>query len=418
MQQKPVVCTISKFPPYMSGHSFEAMNQGRGLFELTNSKHFEVTYEPSLYDKSVNFNDSPELIKYSKKYLNVSYVDYSKVINNKVVEGELTKAFLGEIIYLLEKKDVNVLSTFYIDPHAYIANLAKDYAKRILGRKVITAHKAVGSDVLNSIGNHINNGQGKFLLNEFLSGDLVFAVSEFTAKKINEYAKKLLPVRKADELANKLRVLYPPFQNEYFEQRDEAQIMMLKKSYKIPEGYKIISYFGRLFPEKGIDDLLLAYADIKRVYPKTFLIIGGYGIEMNRLKIKAKELGISDYKFAGAVADHDKRAIMQMSYLGVIPTKPIDNFVETLCISALEYQASGCVLLTTKVGGVPEAGGLHSLYGKHSSPEDLFKKISMVLEGKINREEIIAQGLKHVAKFNYKKITSRFLDLVNQKLNS
>jgi glycosyltransferase involved in cell wall biosynthesis len=417
MSQKPLVCTISKFPPYMSGHSFEAMNQGRGLCELTGYKHYEVTYDSSLYDKSVNFNDSPDLLKYSKKYLNVSRIKASKITNSKVVEGELTKAFMGEIIHLLEKKDINVISTFYLDPHAYIANFAQSYAKKILKRKIITAHKAVGSDVLNSIGNHLDNGQGKFLLNEFICGDLIFAVSEFTRKKINEYGKKLLPAKSAEELASRLKVLYPPFENEYFAMRDEDQIEDLKKRFKIPPDFKIISYFGRLFPEKGINDLLKSFVKVKQSYPKIFLLIGGYGVEMNKLKSQARDLGLKDYKFTGAVSDHEKKAIMQMSFLGVIPTKPIDNFVETLCISALEYQASGCVLLTTRVGGVPEAGGEHSLYAKHSDPEDLAKKMVQVLSGKINREEIISKGLKHVAKFNYKKITSEFLELVNEKLN-
>ena len=94
---------------------------------------------------------------------------------------------------------------------------------------------------------------------------------------------------------------------------------------------------------------------------------------------------------------------------------PIKNFVETLCISALEYQASGTVLLTTRVGGVPEAAGEHSLYAKHSSPDDLVKKISRVLKGQIDREEIVKKGLEHTAKFNYLKITRRFLEKVALK---
>ena len=417
MQQKPLVCTISKFPPYMSGHSFEAMNQGRGLFEITGYKHYEVTYDPEAYDKSVNYNDSPDLIKYSKKYLNVNQVGASSLKNSKVLEGELMKAFIGKIINLIEQKDINVLSTFYLDPHAYFANQAKFYAKNVLGKRIVTAHKAVGSDVLNSMGTHLGDGQSKFLLNEFLSGDLIFAVSEYTRKKIVEYAYSVLPKKAASELEARLQVLYPPFENEFFAIRDEEMISGLKKKYRIREGSQILSYFGRLFPEKGVDDLLLAYLEIKKLFPKTFLVIGGYGIEMNNLKLRAREIGLSDYKFAGAVSDHEKRAIMQMSDLGIIPTKPIKNFVETLCISALEYQASGCLLLTTKVGGVPEAGGEHSLYAKHSEPADLAKKISLVLEGKVRREERVQKGLTHVAKFNYRKITERFLDLVNEKLN-
>src|SRR5258708_33822005 len=98
---------------------------------------------------------------------------------------------------------------------------------------------------------------------------------------------------------------------------------------------------------------------------------------------------------------------MQLSYVGVIPTKPILNFVETLCISALEYQAAGVPLVTTRVGGVPEAAGSHSLYAKHTSPDDLAEKIAVVLDDKIDRQGMIEAGLEHVKKFKYYTSTKK-----------
>ena len=90
--------------------------------------------------------------------------------------------------------------------------------------------------------------------------------------------------------------------------------------------------------------------------------------------------------------------------------------METLCISALEYQASGTILLTTKVGGVPEAAGTHSIYAKHSNPSNLALNISKVLNGQVDVSGIRYAGLKHVAQFNYFKITKRFLQKAMQKL--
>lgn len=413
--KKPLVCTISKFPPYMSGHSFEAMNQGRALYELTGYKHHELTYHPDIYDRTTNYNDSPALLKKASKYIHVHRVKPAELKNVKVFDGELTKAFTGKLINLVQNKKINVLSTFYLDPHSFIANQVKMYAKNVLGKNLITVHKAVGSDVLNSIGNHLNDGQARFLLSQFLEADLLFAVSQYTKDKLTEYAKIALPADAANKIASKTEVLYAPFDNKYFSIRDDKLIRNLKARLKIKEGQQIISYFGRIFPEKGIDDLICAYQMLKSDFPELILIVGGYGIELAALKKKAASLGLRDIKFTGAVSDKEKRAIMQMSLLGVIPTKPIKNFVETLCISALEYQASGTVLLTTKVGGVPEAGGPHSLYAKHSDPKDLASKIAAVLNGKIDREEIIEQGLDHTAKFNYLEITKRFLDKVNEK---
>lgn len=398
----------------MSGHSFEAMNQGRALYEITGYKHHEITYHSDMYDKSTNFNNSPQLLKKASKYLYVHRVKPSSSAKGKVLDGELTKAFIGKTINLIQSKDINILSTFYIDPHGYIANQAKFYAEKVLGKKIITVQKAVGSDVLSSIGNHLKDGQAKFLLLQLLQSDLVFAVSQYTKDKLVEFARAVLPYESALKFS-KIEVLYAPFDNEYFGIRDEKAIFELKSRLKIKPGVKIISYFGRLFPEKGIDDLINAYALLKSNFPETALVIGGHGIELGNFKKQVKDLGLPDVKFAGAVSDAEKRAIMQMSELGVIPTKPIKNFVETLCISALEYQASGTVLLTTKVGGVPEAAGVHSLYAKHSNPEDLARNITKVLKESIDYEAVRANGINHTAQFNYLKLTKLFLKKVMQK---
>src|SRR6266496_3094389 len=280
------VCTISKYPPYMSGHSFEALYQGRALLEMTGEKHYEVTYDQSVYDKATNYNNSSELMSEAEQYLNV-------------LDGALIKAFIGQVIQLISENNINVLSTFYLDPHAYIANQAKIYAQVVLGKKIITAHKAVGSDVLNSIANHRRDGEGKFLLLQLLSGDIMLAVSQFTKEKIIEYAEDILPSRLAEKIASEMKVLYAPFNNEYFLERDEEELHSFKRKFRILEHMKIISYMGRLFPEKGVEDLLAAFALVKKDRPDTLLVIGGHGISLDELKYSVQVQNILDVIFTG-----------------------------------------------------------------------------------------------------------------------
>jgi glycosyltransferase involved in cell wall biosynthesis len=408
------VCTISKYPPYMSGHSFEALYQGKALLEMTGEKHYEVTYDQFIYDTTTNYNNSPELMSEAEQYLNVYRMLPGDKGNVKVLDGALIKAFIGQVINLIIEKNITVLSTFYLDPHAYIANQAKLYAQAVLGKKIITAHKAVGSDVLNSIANHLRDGEGKFLLLQLLSGDIMLAVSEFTKKKIIEYAQDLLPLHFTEKFASEMKVLYAPFNNTYFLERDDEHLYSFKKKFNIPENIKIISYFGRLFPEKGVEDLLAAFALLKRDQPDTLLVIGGQGISSDGLKQFVQMRNLPDVIFTDTVSNDEKRALMQLSYVGVIPTKPILNFVETLCISALEYQAAGVPLVTTRVGGVPEAAGSHSLYAKHSSPEDLAEKIALVLDNKVDRQAMIDSGIEHVKKFNYHTITRTFVQYLEE----
>lgn len=408
------VCTISKYPPYMSGHSFEALYQGKALLEMTGEKHYEVTYDQSVYDKATNYNNSPELMLEAEQYLNVYRMFAGDRVNVKVLDGALVKAFVGQIINLIVEKDINVLSTFYLDPHAYIANQAKLYAQVVLGKKIITAHKAVGSDVLNSIANHRTDGEGKFLLLQLLSGDIMLAVSYFTKEKIIEYARDLLPPHLVEKIMTEMKVLYAPFNNTYFLEQDEEQLQAFKTKFKIPEDKKIISYIGRLFPEKGVEDLLAAFAMLKERHPNTVLVIGGHGVSIDDLQQYAQAQNIPDVIFTGTISNSEKRALMQLSYVGVIPTKPILNFVETLCISALEYQAAAVPLVTTRVGGVPEAAGSHSLYARHSAPDDLAEKIALVIDNRVDRRAMIERGIEHVKKFNYYNITQTFVQYVEE----
>ena len=242
----------------------------------------------------------------------------------------------------------------------------------------------------------------------------MLAVSLFTKEKILEYAQDLLPPHLVEKIAAEMKVLYAPFNNTYFLERDEDELQAFKKKFKIPEDRKIISYIGRLFPEKGVEDLLAAFAMMKEYHPDTVLVIGGQGISLDDLQQYAQAQNIPDVIFTGTVSNSEKRALLQLSYVGVIPTKPILNFVETLCISALEYQAAAVPLITTRVGGVPEAAGTHSLYSKHSSPRDLAEKISLVVDNKVDRQAMIARGIEHVKKFNYYNITQTFVQYLDE----
>jgi len=414
VQKDMRVCTISKYPPYMSGHSFEALYQGKALLELTGVKHYEVTYDQSLYNKETNYNNSPELMSEAEQYLHVYRMLPDGKGNIKVLDGALIKAFTGQVINLIIEKNINVLSTFYLDPHGYIANQAKLYAQMVLGKKIVTAHKVVGSDVLNSIANHRTDSEGRFLLLQLLGADVMLAVSQFTKDKIVEYAQDLLPGHLAEKIVTEMKVLYAPFNNAYFLERNEEELYAFKRKFKVADDMRIISYIGRLFPEKGVKDLLAAFALIKSSYPDTQLVIGGHGISMDELKRYVQVQDIPDVIFTDTVSNSEKRALMQLSCMGVIPTKPILNFVETLCISALEYQAAGVPLVTTPVGGVPEAAGPHSIYAEHSSPEDVAAKIALLLDNRINRQEIINAGIQHVKQFNYFDITKTFVQYLDE----
>lgn len=400
----------------MSGHSFESMQQNRALFERTGGKHHVLTYDASVYDRESNFNDDPDLMEQCETAAVVHRIGPQEP-NVKVFDGALIHAFIGKAITLIEHEDINVISTFYIMPHASIANIARDYGWNILRRRIVVAHKAVGSDVLNSIANHYPDGQGKLLLMEYLKGDLQLAVSHFTRNELIRHARHLLPQCEADKLEAHTSVLYAPLDNGYFETCDAEGIEELRDILGIPPDARVISYFGRVFPEKGIDDLIAAFGIVKQHIPETVLIIGGQGLELPRLRQLAKQQRTPGIIFAGGVSDKHKRALMQVSEIGVIPTRPMNTFVETLCISAIEYLAAGTPLITTPVGGVKEAAGEHSMYTEPHQPRELALAIETLLGDEVRKAEMASKGEMHARQFNYRVITDQFLGLVDKTLS-
>jgi glycosyltransferase involved in cell wall biosynthesis len=413
---EPNVLTISKYPPYMSGHSFESMQQNRALLERTGRKHHELTYALSVYDRESNFNDDPELMAHCESAAVVHRLGPPER-NVKVFDGALIHAFTGKAMTLIEHEGVNVLSTFYLLPHAAIANRARDYGRDLLGRRIVVAHKAVGSDVLNSIANHYADGQGQLLLMDYLQGDLQLAVSQYTREELIRHARHLLPPCEAERLEEQTRVLYAPLDNGYFACADAAGVHEIRRRLALPPSARVISYFGRVFPEKGIDDLIVAFGLVKDHLPDAVLLIGGQGLDLPRLRALAQQQGTPDIHFTGGGSDQHKRALMQLSEVGVIPTVPMNTFVETLCISAVEYLAAGTPLITTPIGGVKEAAGEHSLYIEPHNPRELALAIEQVLGDKARQAHMASHGQRHARQFNYRTITDHFLDLVRQTLS-
>jgi glycosyltransferase involved in cell wall biosynthesis len=414
--EEPNVLTISKYPPYMSGHSFESMQQNRALLERTGRKHHELTYAVSVYDRESNFNDDLELMEQGENAAVVHRIGPPER-NVKVFDGALIHAFIGKAITLIEHEAINVLSTFYLDPHAPIANRARDYGQDILGRRIVVAHKAVGSDVLNSIANHYADGQGQLLLMEYLKGDLQLAVSQYTREELIRHARHLLPPCEAEKVEAQTHVLYAPLDNGYFATADADAVQEVRRRLGVARDARVISYFGRVFPEKGIEDLLVAFGLVKEHVPEAVLIIGGQGLDLPRLRALAAQQGTADVHFTGGVSDKHKRALMQLSEVGVIPTVPMNTFVETLCISAVEYLAAGTPLITTPIGGVKEAAGEHSMYTEPHNPRELALAIESLLAEDARQAEMASHGQRHARLFNYRAITDQLLDLVDGALS-
>lgn len=109
-------------------------------------------------------------------------------------------------------------------------------------------------------------------------------------------------------------------------------------------------FLGRLSPRKGIYDLLAAVAALRKDYPSLELICCGDG-ELQEVAAHAARLGIADsVKIFSWVDGEQKRRLLGEATVYVLP-----SYNEGLPMGVLEAMAAGMPVVSTTVGGIPDA---------------------------------------------------------------
>lgn len=108
-----------------------------------------------------------------------------------------------------------------------------------------------------------------------------------------------------------------------------------------PESASVL-YFGRLSPEKGIDELLRAMQQV----PEMHLIVAGEGPQRVELQQLATALGLSNVTFMGQVGPAERDALISRSRFTVLPS----HAYETLGKTILESYAEGRAVVASDLG--------------------------------------------------------------------
>lgn len=108
---------------------------------------------------------------------------------------------------------------------------------------------------------------------------------------------------------------------------------------------------GRLVPEKGLDTLVHAFAEIAPEFTDVRLEIAGAGPELDRLHGLALRLGLSErVVFHGWLP----AATMPTFFAGAVAAVLPSRVEEGLGMVLVEAGTAGCALIGTDVGGIPE----------------------------------------------------------------
>lgn len=156
---------------------------------------------------------------------------------------------------------------------------------------------------------------------------------------------------------NRIKVLRNCVNIERFgSQEDKIRAVELRKKYGIQEGEKVILFTGRLSPEKGIRELLLAFENISDVNAK-LVIAGGYlsGVKDVKSDYESQLIELATAMkdriiFTGFIDYEQMPAVYLMADIVVIPS--IWN--DPAPLTVIETISSGVPLITTQSGGITE----------------------------------------------------------------
>lgn len=154
-------------------------------------------------------------------------------------------------------------------------------------------------------------------------------------------------------------------------------------------------FVGRLVSDKGVDLLLRALGILSSQGNRPRLVLVGEGPEREPLERLSLELGISrQVEFLGALRDEALAAVYRRHLVLVVPSR----YEEPFGVVALEGIASGCVVVGSRGGGLPQAIGQCGLTFPNGDVESLATAIQSLLGNSEERTRRLAGAPEHLAK--------------------
>lgn len=114
-----------------------------------------------------------------------------------------------------------------------------------------------------------------------------------------------------------------------------------------PHDNKSILFLGRIGKGKGVNTLLQAFASLRKKHPEAVLEIGGDGDIQDVLESASELEGV---QLLGWIGNKDKEAALVRASVLCLP-----SWNEGLPMSILEAMGAGLPVVSTPVGGIPEA---------------------------------------------------------------
>jgi glycosyltransferase involved in cell wall biosynthesis len=167
---------------------------------------------------------------------------------------------------------------------------------------------------------------------------------------------------------------------------------------------------AKMYPRKGIDDLLNAWVHVRRSVPEAQLRIVGDGQEDTGYRQLASKLHGTDEAvvFAGPVRQSDLKSEYAACDIFCLPSRQ-----EGFGIVYLEAMAIGRPVVGTTAGAIPEVIGDAGVLVPPRDPEALADALIQLLRSAPLRREYAAKARVRVERFSWSSSAQRFGELLS-----
>lgn len=170
-----------------------------------------------------------------------------------------------------------------------------------------------------------------------------------------------------------------------------------------------IGVVSRLESIKGMDLVVPAFAKVKVAHPEVRLLIIGDGSLRKRMEQQTQTAGISDsVEFVGR---QPQEALVQ--YYDQIDILLMPSRSEGFGLTAIEGMARGCVVVASRVGGLPEVVQNREVGLLHESEniDDLVSKLIYLCESPEQWRQYSTRAITYVKRFGFERFSILFNDL-------
>ncbi len=293
-------------------------------------------------------------------------------------------ALAGKMVDVVKYEKLDLLHVHYAIPHATSAFLAKEILKTegIQIPIVTTLH---GTDITVVGKDTTYKPVVEFSINK---SDGVTSVSDDLKKETFETFK----------INNEIEVI-PNFVdiNRFHKQEKEHF-----KKIICPNGEKLIVHTSNFRKVKRIDDIILAFEQIRKKIPSKLLLVGD-GPERASMENLTRNLNlVEDIRFVGKLDAIEE--VLSVADLFFMPSEK-----ESFGLAALEAMACEVPVISTNTGGLPELNinGITGFMSNVGDVADMVKNALYILD-EANLQRFKENALKRAQEFSIEAIVPKY----------